>query len=319
MGGTTPKFDCELAGNGVIRVKYGRGNPELHAEIAATRLLSALGFGADQMYVVERALRRLSGVPIPGPQMLRRDRSRRYPASPPASTIPRPPSSTSSRSNVVWKDAVSSPRPIRAGHSTRSTSWTSRRRLAARARRRAETAGGRHRALGQQGREPAAALPAWRRPAGRRLCQAVGDPAGPRRVVRTDQARSAQLADAGVGRRQGCRVSMKHMPWNSTTFQISTFRKRDGYSSCRCWGSSRPRSWWICSTGRASRLSEEDPRDSKAGVGGRVPDKIRQIKEAGPCSGTQSNPKPQAPNPNAFPTPKPPRRPPPPDYFGDLG
>ena len=43
MGGTTPKFDCERPGNDVIRVKYGRGNPELHAEIAATRLLSALG------------------------------------------------------------------------------------------------------------------------------------------------------------------------------------------------------------------------------------------------------------------------------------
>jgi hypothetical protein len=54
MGGTTPKFDCERPGNDVIRVKYGRGNPELHAEIAATRLLSALGFGADRMFVVKR-------------------------------------------------------------------------------------------------------------------------------------------------------------------------------------------------------------------------------------------------------------------------
>jgi hypothetical protein len=54
MGGTTPKFDCELSGHGVVRVKYGRGNPELPAEIAATRLLSALGFGADRMYVVRK-------------------------------------------------------------------------------------------------------------------------------------------------------------------------------------------------------------------------------------------------------------------------
>jgi hypothetical protein len=52
MGGTTPKFDCELPGGETIRVKYGRGNPELHAEVAATRLLAALGFGADRMYVV---------------------------------------------------------------------------------------------------------------------------------------------------------------------------------------------------------------------------------------------------------------------------
>ena len=53
MGGTTPKFDCERADKEVIRVKYGHGNPELHAEVAATRLLSALGFGADRMYGVK--------------------------------------------------------------------------------------------------------------------------------------------------------------------------------------------------------------------------------------------------------------------------
>ena len=54
MGGTTPKFDCQLPSGDVIRVKYGRGNPELNAEVAATRLLAALGFGADRMYVVRQ-------------------------------------------------------------------------------------------------------------------------------------------------------------------------------------------------------------------------------------------------------------------------
>jgi hypothetical protein len=54
MGGTTPKFDCERPDGDVIRVKYGRGNPEIHAEVAATRLLTALGFGADRMFVVRR-------------------------------------------------------------------------------------------------------------------------------------------------------------------------------------------------------------------------------------------------------------------------
>jgi hypothetical protein len=61
MGGTTPKFDCERPGNDIIRVKYGRGNPELHAEIAATRLLSMLGFGADRMFVVKQV--RCAGCP----------------------------------------------------------------------------------------------------------------------------------------------------------------------------------------------------------------------------------------------------------------
>ena len=62
MSGTTPKFDCEVSGQGVIRVKYGRGNPELHAEIAATRLLAALGFGADHMYTVGKV--RCAGCPM---------------------------------------------------------------------------------------------------------------------------------------------------------------------------------------------------------------------------------------------------------------
>jgi hypothetical protein len=53
MSGTTPKFDCARDGD-TFRVKYGRGNPELYSEVATTRLLSALGFGADRMFVVRK-------------------------------------------------------------------------------------------------------------------------------------------------------------------------------------------------------------------------------------------------------------------------
>ncbi|HET7218378.1 MAG TPA: hypothetical protein VFJ02_10030, partial [Vicinamibacterales bacterium] len=56
VGGTTPKFYCTLPSGEKIKVKYGAGNAELFAEVVATRLLSALGFGADRMYVVERVL-----------------------------------------------------------------------------------------------------------------------------------------------------------------------------------------------------------------------------------------------------------------------
>ena len=62
VGGTTPKFNCELPGGDVVKVKYGAANPELRAEVAATRLLSALGFGADHMYVVRRI--RCAGCPM---------------------------------------------------------------------------------------------------------------------------------------------------------------------------------------------------------------------------------------------------------------
>lgn len=50
--GRTPKFQCILAGGEVIKVKYGHNNPETFGEVAATRVVSALGFGADRMYVV---------------------------------------------------------------------------------------------------------------------------------------------------------------------------------------------------------------------------------------------------------------------------
>ncbi len=53
LGGTTPKFHCLLDGGDEIRAKYGIGS-EIPAEAAATRLLSALGFGADNVMLVER-------------------------------------------------------------------------------------------------------------------------------------------------------------------------------------------------------------------------------------------------------------------------
>ena len=46
----TPKFDCALSPDDKIRVKYGEDNGEVYSEVAATRLLWALGFGADRVY-----------------------------------------------------------------------------------------------------------------------------------------------------------------------------------------------------------------------------------------------------------------------------
>jgi hypothetical protein len=50
--GSTPKFKCVFAGGEVLKVKYG-GNPEVHTEVAASRLLEALGAGADRVYLVD--------------------------------------------------------------------------------------------------------------------------------------------------------------------------------------------------------------------------------------------------------------------------
>ncbi|MEO7135630.1 MAG: hypothetical protein ABI024_15585, partial [Vicinamibacterales bacterium] len=46
MNGTAPKFDCKLPNGDKLRVKYG-STPEIPGELASTRLLHALGFGAD--------------------------------------------------------------------------------------------------------------------------------------------------------------------------------------------------------------------------------------------------------------------------------
>lgn len=48
----TPKFNCVIDRDDEVRVKYGVNNGEVYAEVAATRLLWALGFGADRIYPV---------------------------------------------------------------------------------------------------------------------------------------------------------------------------------------------------------------------------------------------------------------------------
>jgi hypothetical protein len=48
--GRSPKFACVRDGDDELKVKYGADNGEVYGEVAATRLLWALGFGADSMY-----------------------------------------------------------------------------------------------------------------------------------------------------------------------------------------------------------------------------------------------------------------------------
>jgi hypothetical protein len=64
--GTTPKFDCVRPDGEVLHVKYGRRNREAYAEVAATRLLAALGLGADRLSVV-RSVRCYGCPPFPYP------------------------------------------------------------------------------------------------------------------------------------------------------------------------------------------------------------------------------------------------------------
>jgi len=52
VNGTAPKFECRLENGDHLRVKYGQ-SPEVPSEVATTRLLHTLGFGADDMTLYE--------------------------------------------------------------------------------------------------------------------------------------------------------------------------------------------------------------------------------------------------------------------------
>jgi hypothetical protein len=52
VDGLTPKFECELPDGEVLKVKYT--GPEPYGEVAASRLLRTLGFGADRVFFVKR-------------------------------------------------------------------------------------------------------------------------------------------------------------------------------------------------------------------------------------------------------------------------
>jgi hypothetical protein len=50
--GTSPKFYCKLESGDVVKVRYGQYNNEVYGQVAASRLLWALGFGAQANYPV---------------------------------------------------------------------------------------------------------------------------------------------------------------------------------------------------------------------------------------------------------------------------
>jgi len=70
LSGLSPKFACRLPNGDELKVKYGGTNGEVYGELLATRLLWALGFGADTMYPVNVICRgcprALGGIERPG-------------------------------------------------------------------------------------------------------------------------------------------------------------------------------------------------------------------------------------------------------------
>jgi hypothetical protein len=61
--GATPKFSCAISKNDHVKVKYGEDNGEVFGEVAASRLLWALGFPVDAQYPVRVVCRGCSDDP----------------------------------------------------------------------------------------------------------------------------------------------------------------------------------------------------------------------------------------------------------------
>jgi hypothetical protein len=70
--GASPKFACVIGKDDRVKVRYGVDNGEVYAGVATTRLLWALGFGADSLYPVHVVCRgcpkglRGDGATVPG-------------------------------------------------------------------------------------------------------------------------------------------------------------------------------------------------------------------------------------------------------------
>jgi hypothetical protein len=63
LPGTSRKFNCAISKKDVVKVRYGEENGKVEGEVIATRLLWALGFGADGVYPVTVHCRGCSGDP----------------------------------------------------------------------------------------------------------------------------------------------------------------------------------------------------------------------------------------------------------------
>lgn len=75
LPGTSRKFDCAVGEGDVVKVRYGEQNGKVEGEVLATRILWALGFGADRVYPVRVQCRGCSSdpwkmrAPVPGDQI----------------------------------------------------------------------------------------------------------------------------------------------------------------------------------------------------------------------------------------------------------
>ncbi len=63
LSGSSAKFDCRIGESDVVKVRYGIRNGEVYGAVLASRLLWALGFGADRVYMERVTCRGCSSDP----------------------------------------------------------------------------------------------------------------------------------------------------------------------------------------------------------------------------------------------------------------
>jgi len=73
MTGASPKFTCALSERDDVKIKYGADNHEVYGEVAGSRLLWTLGFGADRWYPVSVTCHRCPEDPHRDPRPSDRD------------------------------------------------------------------------------------------------------------------------------------------------------------------------------------------------------------------------------------------------------
>jgi hypothetical protein len=66
--GSSRKFNCRIGEDDVVKVRYGAENGEVQGSVLASRLLWALGFGADRVYPVRVICRGCSSDPFTKPR-----------------------------------------------------------------------------------------------------------------------------------------------------------------------------------------------------------------------------------------------------------
>jgi hypothetical protein len=282
VGGTTPKFYCRLADGRELKVKYGGSNPELPAEVAATRLLAALGFGADRMFVV-RAVRCAGCPPFPFRAL------RCYQRTGWSACLA---GGGDGRRVREFRSAVIEERlPGRKieGHEDQGWSWYELAQVD-------ESAGGASRAELDAFRLLAVLLAHWDNkganqrllcPAGDEPCarplammQDVGATFGPTKVDLTNWTRARIWTDP-----RACTISMADMPWHGATFpdhQVSEAGRRFLLELLEPLSDAQLTDLFVSSGVTAHDQISARARDPQAWVEV-FRDKVGQIRGAGPC------------------------------------